>query len=61
VSNTETTELEAFLAAFREDWIKAGQPGPSLTIAMVKEIERLRARIEQSNEMRAWHPQGDAP
>ena len=35
------SELEAFLRAFRDDWIKAGQPGPSLTIAMVKEIERL--------------------
>jgi hypothetical protein len=46
-------ELEAFLRAFRDDWIKAGQPGPSLTIAMVKEIERLRNALAAANALLA--------
>ena len=50
VSETKNTELEAFLEAFRKDWIRAGQPGPSLTIAMVKEIERLRESLIRAGE-----------
>lgn len=37
--------LEQFLAAFRDDWIKAGQPDPMTTVALVKEIERLRSEL----------------
>ena len=50
MSETKNTELEAFLEAFRKDWIRAGQPGPSLTIAMVKEIERLRESLIRAGE-----------
>lgn len=38
-----TTILDDFLASYRENWIKAGPPDPIVTIAMVNEIERLRA------------------
>lgn len=38
-------DLDAFLTAFREDWIKAGPPSPIVVIAMVNEIERLRAAL----------------
>jgi len=55
----ETTELEAFLAAFHDDWIKAGQPRPSLTIAMVKEIERLRAENARLRESLIRAGEGD--
>lgn len=40
-----TEQLDAFLAAFREDWIKAGPPSPAMVIAMVNEIERLRRAL----------------
>lgn len=41
--NRETTLLDEYLRRYREDWIKAGQPSVAVTIAMVNEIERLRA------------------
>ena len=38
-------ELELYLLAFRNDWIKAGQPSALMTIKLVKEIERLRDHV----------------
>lgn len=42
---SDAAELDAFLAAFRADWVKAGSPSPTVTIAMVQEIDRLRAAL----------------
>lgn len=44
--------LEEFLAASAEDWFKAGQPGIPVTIAMVREIGRLRAELARITEPR---------
>lgn len=53
---TEMTVLEDYLAAFAADWIKAGQPGLNVTIAMTKEIARLRADLETARRQlwRDW-------
>ena len=41
-----SAELEIWLQAFDRDWIKAGQPDPTMTIRLVSEIKRLRRAVE---------------
>lgn len=54
----KTTELDDFLSAFDEDWVKAGQPSAGVTIAMVQEIKRLRGEL--SSTRKALHNCGRA-
>lgn len=42
MSDETSAALDAFLAAYRKDWIKAGPPSPSVTISLVIEVTRLR-------------------
>lgn len=58
-SSGRTDVVDAFIARFDEDWIKAGVPTAHVTIALVQEIKRLRDLMREIvNRCDRWNENG---